>query len=87
MNIGDPYVTIRSKKCRGKTMKKHIPPTKSKAAAEALLPAKSEAKLVYSKPVLTCYGDVRDITLGPTGGFGESGCISTRRPGTPPSCS
>lgn len=28
---------------------------------------------VYEKPVLVCYGDVRDITLGPSPGFGESG--------------
>lgn len=27
----------------------------------------------YEKPVLVCYGDVRDITLGPSPGFGESG--------------
>jgi len=27
----------------------------------------------YEKPVLICYGDVRDITLGPSPGFGESG--------------
>ncbi len=30
--------------------------------------------LKYEKPVLICYGDVRDITLGGTGGLGESGC-------------
>ena len=28
---------------------------------------------VYEKPVLIAYGDVRDITLGPTNGEGESG--------------
>ena len=28
---------------------------------------------VYEKPVLIAYGDVRDITLGPTVGEGESG--------------
>lgn len=27
----------------------------------------------YETPVLTSYGDVRDITLGGTFGFGESG--------------
>jgi len=27
----------------------------------------------YEKPILVCYGDVRDITLGPSPGFGESG--------------
>ncbi|NND82634.1 MAG: lasso RiPP family leader peptide-containing protein [Gammaproteobacteria bacterium] len=31
------------------------------------------AKANYEKPALTCYGDVRDITLGPTAGLGESG--------------
>ena len=29
--------------------------------------------LSYEKPVLKCYGDVRDITLGPSPGVGESG--------------
>jgi len=28
--------------------------------------------LAYEKPVLICYGDVRDITLGPSPGVGES---------------
>ena len=27
----------------------------------------------YEAPVLICYGDVRDVTLGGTLGFGESG--------------
>ena len=31
------------------------------------------AKKAYEKPVLIAYGDVRDITLGPTVGEGESG--------------
>lgn len=35
----------------------------------------------YQKPVLTCYGDVRDITLGPTFGGGESGCEGIFRVG------
>jgi len=30
-------------------------------------------QLFYEKPVLKCYGDVRDITLGPSPGVGESG--------------
>ena len=33
----------------------------------------SDAVLEYQKPVLISYGDVRDITLGPSPGFGESG--------------
>ncbi|WP_170132106.1 lasso RiPP family leader peptide-containing protein [Arenicella xantha] len=34
----------------------------------------NSARKPYQKPVLTCYGDVRDVTLGPTFGGGESGC-------------
>jgi len=34
---------------------------------------KASASDEYEKPVLICYGDVRDITLGPSPGFGESG--------------
>ena len=34
---------------------------------------KSSSSYEYEKPVLICYGDVRDITLGPSPGFGESG--------------
>jgi hypothetical protein len=30
-------------------------------------------KLEYVKPELTCYGDVRDLTLSPTPGSFESG--------------
>jgi len=35
----------------------------------------------YEKPVLVSYGDVRDITLGPTLGTTESGCAGVFRPG------
>lgn len=35
----------------------------------------------YEKPVLIAYGDVRDITLGPTFGEGESGCAFLYRSG------
>ena len=35
--------------------------------------ATSDSALTYEKPVLICYGDVRDITLGPSIGIGESG--------------
>ena len=35
----------------------------------------------YEKPVLIAYGDVRDITLGPTVGEGESGCALFFRSG------
>ena len=40
----------------------------------------------YETPLLVSYGDVRDVTLGPTAGLGESGCEFARRAGTPPSC-
>jgi hypothetical protein len=35
----------------------------------------------YEKPVLIAYGDVRDITLGPTLGEGESGCAFFQQSG------
>ncbi len=38
------------------------------------LSAKSMPKKGYETPELICYGDVRDVTLGPTVGTGESGC-------------
>lgn len=42
--------------------------------------------LNYEKPVLMCYGDVRDVTLGPTAGLGESGNAFTRCPQGAPGC-
>lgn len=36
----------------------------------------------YQKPMLIPYGDVRDITLGPTLGATESGCANVFRPGS-----
>lgn len=36
---------------------------------------------VYQTPVLVNYGDVRDITLGPSIGGGESGCAAVFRNG------
>lgn len=38
------------------------------------------AKRKYNTPVLIEYGDVRDVTLGPTVGIGESGNELGRRP-------
>jgi len=35
----------------------------------------------YEKPELVFYGDVRDVTLGPTFGGGESGCEGIFRVG------
>lgn len=46
----------------------------------------NQAVLKYEKPVLVVYGDVRDITLGPTAGLGESGCEFDRRVGSPLEC-
>jgi len=46
--------------------------------SEALCPT---VKKPYETPVLICHGDVRDITLGPTFGAGESGCEVIRRVG------
>ena len=42
----------------------------------------------YEKPLLVSYGDVRDVTLGPTLGGGESGNADTRcdRGNIPPNC-
>lgn len=40
----------------------------------------------YVKPVLLAYGDVRDVTLGPTPGLGESGCECARRDGASAIC-
>ena len=34
----------------------------------------TKAVKAYESPELICYGDVRDVTLGPTVGTGESGC-------------
>ena len=41
----------------------------------AVLESESSGNEQYEKPSLTCYGDVRDITLGPTPGLGESGNV------------
>jgi hypothetical protein len=42
----------------------------------------------YEKPVLISYGDVRDVTLGPTLGGGESGNAQSRcdRGNVPDNC-
>lgn len=44
----------------------------NKGSVESVDVAKSLK--AYETPELICYGDVRDITLGPTIGTGESGC-------------
>ena len=50
--------------------------------------AKGATSKPYQKPVLIAYGDVRDVTLGPTLGGGESGNSNTRcdRGNSPPQC-
>ncbi len=40
----------------------------------------NESRLMYETPTLIYYGDVRDVTLGPTVGIGESGNELGRRP-------
>lgn len=47
---------------------------------ESVIESDAEIK-AYEKPVLIAYGDVRDITLGPTVGEGESGCAFFFRSG------
>ena len=47
---------------------------------------RASAQREYEKPILLCYGDVRDVTLGPTPGFGESGCECDRKPGASIDC-
>ena len=51
-------------------------------------PLKGSQSKSYQKPVLTVYGDVRDVTLGPTLGGGESGNAGTRcdRSNVPDNC-
>lgn len=65
------YQKIKSKQESGKDFASDVEATGAAIVAAG----------VYKKPVLTCYGDVRDVTLGPTPGFGESGCSVTRKPG------
>ena len=48
--------------------------------------SKSKPVLNYEKPVLKCYGDVRDVTLGPTVGLGESGAVFQFCPQGAPGC-
>jgi len=62
-----------AKKRQGK--KRHNDVTK--VSRECLKP--SSLELNYEKPLMFCYGDVRDITLGGTPGGGDSGSATTRR--------
>ncbi len=49
------------------------------AITDKSLETTSSLSLKYETPVLRCYGDVRDVTLGPTVGIGESGNELGRR--------
>lgn len=47
------------------------------ASTQAVANDKFEPRVrPYEAPILICYGDVRDITLGGTLGFGESGAAN-----------
>jgi len=54
-------------------MKKIIEQTLVESVTQNDIDKNQESHDRYEKPVLVCYGDVRDITLGPSPGFGESG--------------
>jgi len=54
-------------------MKKNIEQNKGDSVSSKTVEAMQACNEHYEKPVLICYGDVRDITLGPSPGFGESG--------------
>ncbi len=54
-------------------------PVEAKGAASKSVACKSAACKAYEAPVLVHYGDVRDVTLGPTVGIGESGNELGRR--------
>ena len=56
----------------------NIEPEKTHIFADSLDSGVASA-IKYETPVLVSYGDVRDVTLGPTGGVGESGCEFERR--------
>lgn len=43
-------------------------------------PKASPVKRIYVPPRLTCYGDVRTITLGGSAGEGDSGSQFTQKP-------
>ena len=50
-----------------------VPASQAAADIDAPVNQRLQGAVAYQKPKLTCYGDVRDITLGPTPGLGESG--------------
>lgn len=47
-------------------------------------PVPVQNKKYYTTPTLEAFGDMRDLTLGPTPGSGESGGHTTFRPKTSP---
>lgn len=62
------------------TINADIEITQSEGIATQESASVQHQKRHYTTPRLTCYGDVRDITLGPTIGVGESGNELQRRP-------
>lgn len=93
MNIGKLCATLQRRKIWVTNMKntthKHIADqvsTEGLTASDRDAEVQSLASQSYEKPVLIAYGDVRDVTLGPTPGLGESGCEFQRRTGSPLSC-
>ena len=45
-----------------------------------ILAPTSNLKRPYLRPTLRCYGEIRDVTLGPSPGTGESGNPGVFRP-------
>jgi len=58
--------------------KKYLVQPKSTDVASKIVTTTVDLK-VYEKPVLTTFGDVRDVTLGGSPGGGDSGGSGTRR--------
>ena len=88
MSFGKLHVTLRMQKSWVDSMNKINTNIKQHVSLQGLEPLESSLNRVvddavpeYQKPVLTAYGDVRDVTLGPTPGLGESGCECARRDG------
>ena len=56
----------------------------NQAAELVSLSSAQGAALSYCKPVLICYGDVRDVTLGGSALFPETGVLTGCRPNGQP---
>lgn len=90
MNIGKQCATLHTHKnwveIMAITMNKTDSNYASAIAEERDLGQVGAQVKAYEKPVLIVYGDVRDVTLGPTPGLGESGCEFQRQAGSPLQC-